>query len=131
MKFFSDFRKVKTVSLVTPKKGSKGDKCIESDAEKTSIPSILARYGGNLAAWRGDDRFEDTTTYPVDMLDAQRRIREAQDILCKIPNNPFNTLKDAFDAIKSGDFERLITEANKAPVVDSVPVSDNDNPVKE
>lgn len=91
--------------LVTPEKGSPGDCTDETMAAATDLPSILARYGGNLAEiarWRGTMAFGDQ---PVDNLeDALEVISNAHDVLSDLPNNPFTSLDDAFAAIKDGTF---------------------------
>ena len=97
--------------LKTPAKGSLGDCTDETMASLTDLPSILARYGGNLAEiarWRGTMAFGDQ---PVDNLeDALDAISNAHDALADLPNNPFETLDDAFAAIKDGTFVDIITK---------------------
>lgn len=97
--------------LVTPEKGSPGDCTDETMAKDTDLPSILARYGGNLAEiarWRGTMSFGDQ---PVDNLeDALDVISSAHDALADLPNNPFTSLDDAFAAIKDGTFMDKITK---------------------
>ena len=95
----------------TPAKGTLGDCTDETMAASTDLPSILARYGGNLAEiarWRG------TMSYgiqPIDNLeDALDAISAAHDALADLPNNPFATLDDAFSAIKDGTFLEKITK---------------------
>lgn len=91
--------------LVTPAKGTFGDCTDETMAAATDLPSILARYGGNLAEmarWRGTMSFGDQ---PVDNLeDALDIISNAHDALADLPNNPFTSLDEAFAAIKDGTF---------------------------
>lgn len=102
--------------LVTPDKGSPGDCTDETMAKDTDLPSILARYGGNLAEiarWRGTMSFGDQ---PVDNLeDALEVISNAHDALVDLPNNPFTSLDDAFAAIKDGTF---MDKINKKEVID-------------
>ena len=97
--------------LVTPAKGTFGDCTDESMAKDTDLPSILARYGGNLAEiarWRGTMSFGDQ---PSDNLeDALEVIANAHDALADLPNNPFTSLDDAFSAIKDGTFMDKITK---------------------
>ena len=95
----------------TPAKGTLGDCTDETMAASTDLPSILARYGGNLAEiarWRGTMSFGDQ---PVDNLeDALDAIANAHDALADLPNNPFATLDEAFSAIKDGTFIDKITK---------------------
>lgn len=103
-------------SLKTPAKGTLGDCTDETMAASTDLPSILARYGGNLAdiaRWRGTMSFGDQ---PVDNLeDALEVISDAHDALLDLPNNPFGSLDEAFSAIKDGTF---MDKINKKEVKD-------------
>ena len=100
--------------LVTPAKGELGDCTDETQAKHTDIGSIIARYGGNLAElarWRGSMSFGDQ---PLDNLeDAIAAIETARDALGSLENNPFESLDEAFAAIKDGTFTDKITNPPK------------------
>ncbi len=115
------------VSLVTPKKGDKGDMCDESQVGLTDIPSILHRYAGNLEElmkWRGNLRYEDTTVFPRDYTEAYEMFNRAEQAFFNLKDNPFQSLDDAYQAYKEGKF---FDAFNKKSVPPSLNNSDLQN----
>lgn len=108
------------VTLVTPKKGDKGDMCDETQVGLTDIPSILHRYAGNLEElmkWRGNLRYEDTTLLPRDYTEAYEIFNRAEQAFVNLKDNPFGSLDEAYQAYKEGKF---FDAFSKKPTVTTV-----------
>ena len=121
------------VSLVTPKKGDKGDMCDESQVGLTDIPSILRRYAGNLEElmkWRGNLRYEDTTIYPHDYTEAYEMFNRAEQSFVNLKDNPFKSLDEAYQAYKEGKFFDAFNK-HSAPTVDELSPANNNEVINE
>lgn len=117
------------VSLVTPKKGDKGDMCDESQVGMTDIPSILKRYAGNLEElmkWRGNLRFEDTTVLPRDYTEAYEMFTRAEESFNNLKDNPFNSMDEAYQAFKEGRFFDAFNKKSVSTVVETPTVNDSE-----
>lgn len=99
MKCRTKYDRVRVVCS-TPHKGEQGDMTDETMAANTSIPSILARYGGNLAEiarWKGvygtqnENNLEDV----IEQLDNASALAKS---------HGFASLDDAIKAINEGKF---------------------------
>lgn len=99
MKCRTKYDRVRVVCS-TPHKGEQGDMTDETMAANTSIPSILARYGGNLAEiarWKGvygtqnENNLEDV----IEQLDNATALAKS---------HGFVSLDDAIKAINEGKF---------------------------
>lgn len=96
--------------LRTPAKGAEGDCTDETMVDGCDIGRIIQRYGGNLAElarWRGSMSFGEQVNHNLE--DNIERFRELEGQLKDLPNCPFATLNDAFDAIADGTFIEKIT----------------------
>lgn len=91
--------------LVTPPKGKEGDLTDETQARLCDLDNILRRYAGNLAelmAWRG--RLDYGEQLDVDLQSVFDKLQTAHDSLADLPDCPFDSLDDAFAAIRDGSF---------------------------
>lgn len=104
--------------LKTPKKGTTGDMTNESMASMTDIPSILQRYGGNLAEIAGWNKgnYGDATIIPQNLQEAFEMMRNAHDDFVNLQDNPFGSFEEAYKAFLDGSFESKIVEASKKKV---------------
>lgn len=93
------------VKCITPTKGSVGDMTDESMANSTSIPSILARYGGNLAEiarWRGSQNYGVQPT--ADLEEALEQVKEATNLA---NSKGYADIKTALEAEMKGENETI------------------------
>lgn len=98
-------------TLTTPKKGSEGDLCVQSDEPKTDINNILVRYGGNLAemtAWRNSQVFGDATLLGKDLLEIHQLLADktadaaAKFAADELLTNRFKDFDEYVQAVKNG-----------------------------
>lgn len=92
-------------TLRTPAKGTEGDCTDETMVDGCDIGRIIQRYGGNLAElarWRGTMSFGEQVNHNLE--DNVERFRELEGQLKDLPNCPFGTLEEAFNAIADGSF---------------------------
>ena len=98
--------------VVTPEKGTEGDRTDETMVGLTDIGDIIQRYGGNLAelaAWRGSMAYGDQP--PMNLEDAIYLINRAHDALV---DTPFSSLDEALAAIEDGSIVAKLTNKKEA-----------------
>ncbi len=101
-------------SLVTPAKGSSGDRVDESQAVACSIDVIIKRYGGMLPACRG---WEDGgVQLPLNRDELEAMAYDACENIVNSGDSPFASVDEAISALSDGTFASKIRDHKTEPV---------------